>query len=239
LDFFTLPRNLNTLKKFYPGWGALMEKLIDRKFTSKDIKRFLDLSYRQLTDWEGRGKLKSIFIKSVRERTEGWRRFSILDLFSLGLLKELKKEGIPITRLQKFMGMIFFVDDVIYNNIPSIVCGEDVYIYTDLNNLMGTFCLAAEDQENIPPFIKEELRKSGFMVLLLLNKIIEDIFQKMELPDFKAIKKPDGGYKFHINGVPLALENLSDEPEKRENQPFPFKESSSMESENNSDRLKE
>lgn len=238
-----LTRNLKALKTFYPGWGALIEKLRERRFTSKDVKRFLDISYRQLNDWEGRGKMKSIFIKSVRERTDGWRRFSMLDLFSLGLLKEAKKVGIPITRLQKFMDIIFFVNDIIYNDIPYIVYGDDVYIYTDLNNFMGTFCLQTEDQGNIPAFINERLKRSGFMMLLLLSRIVENIFKKMDLSDFQAIKKPDGGYKFHINGVPLALETLpgvlNELPEKTENQFSPLKESWSMEPENNPDQTEE
>ncbi len=54
------------------------------------------------------------------------------------------------------------------------------------------------------------------MVILPLNKIVEDLLQKLELPDFQATKRPGGGYGFVINGVPLALEQLPDQERERE-----------------------
>lgn len=211
---YSLADNLSFLKEVYPGWGALMEKANERILASRDINRILKLSYRQLTDWERRGMLKSIFARPMRQRTEGWRRFSILDLLCLGLLKEAKRQGISITRLQPLMNYVFGVGGLLYQAIPYIVYGHEVFAYTNLNDCIGIRSPDPED-EQFRLDIKE-LRESDIWVILPLNRIVEGLLQELRLPDFQAIKGPGGGYRFIIHGVPLALEELPDQERERE-----------------------
>lgn len=214
MAYYSLPTSLPFLKEVYPGWGALIEKADERMLTSKDVKRILGLSYRQLNDWENRGMLKSIFARPMSERTEGWRRFSILDLLCLGLLKETKNQGVSITRLQRLMDQIFSVGGLLYQAIPYIVYGFDVFVYSNLSDWIS---IRPSDPkgERFELFI-EDLKESALVVVLPLNRIVEDLLRKFELPDFRATKRPEGGYSFIINGVPLALEQLPDQEKDRE-----------------------
>jgi len=209
MAYYSLQSDLSFLKEVYPGWGALIEKANERMLTSKDIKRILGLSYRQLNDWENRGMLKSIFARPMSERTEGWRRFSVLDLLCLGLLKEAKRQGISITKLQNFMNRIFSVGGLLYGAIPYIVYGFDVFLYTNLDDWIDIASPVPGDERFGPPI--EDLRKSNAVVIFPLNRIVEGLLQKLKIPDFQAIKKPKGNYSFVINGVPLALEQLPDQ----------------------------
>jgi hypothetical protein len=214
MAYYSLPGDLSFLKEVYPGWGALIEKANERMLTSKDVKRILGLSYRQLTDWEKRGMLKSIFARPMSERTEGWRRFSVLDLLCLGLLKEAKKHGISITKLQNFMSRIFSIGGLLYGAIPYIVYGFEVFLYTNLDDWIDIASPVPRDKRFGPPI--DDLRKSNLVVIFPLNRIAEGVLKKLRLPDFQAIKKPMGNYSFVINGVPLALEQLPDQEKDRE-----------------------
>lgn len=207
MSWYILPDGgISFVKKHYPGWGALLEKVTERKLTSKDAREILDLSYRRLNDWEQRGNLKSFFGREMKTRTEGWRRFSIFDLLCLGVLKEAKKHGISITSLQRFMEDIFLTGGYLYRALPSLVYGVDVFLCTNLDEWMDTFFLGPKD-EYVPLPVKD-LKQSHIAVIIPLNKIVDDIFEKLQLEDFEAIKKPEGGYRFIVNKVPLALEDL-------------------------------
>lgn len=213
MAYYSIPGNLSFLKEAYPGWGALIEKANERMLTSKDLKRILGLSYRQLNDWENRGMLKSIFARPMSERTEGWRRFSVLDLLCLGLLKEAKRQGISITKLQTFMNRIFSIGGLLYRAIPYIVYGFDVFLYTNLDDWIDIASPVPGDKRFGPPI--EDLRKSNAVVIFPLNRIVEGLLQKLKIPDFQAVKKPEGNYSFVIKGVPLALEQLPDQEKDR------------------------
>jgi len=213
MAYYSLPRNLAFLRQTYPGWGALIARLDERTLTSRDIWNLLKISYRQLNDWETRGMLKSIFARPMSESPEGWRKFSILDLLSLGLLKEAKRLGISITRLQKLMREIFSVGGLLYDTIPYIVYGFDVYVYSDLNEWISVASPDPEDKLFGPPI--DDLKESEIVVIIPLNRIVDGLLQRLELPDFHAAKKPEGGYSFVINGIPLALEQLPDQEKER------------------------
>lgn len=210
--YYSLPENLSFLRKAFPGWGALMTKANETVLTSKDIWRLLEISYRQLNDWEKRGMLRSIFARPMSERTEGWRKFSILDVLCLGLLKEAKRLGIPITRLQNLMDEIFSAGGLLYDAIPYIVYGYDVYVHSNLNNSISLTALDREDEAL--QVRREDLKEGEIVVIIPLNKLVEDILTRLNLPDFQAIKKMEGGYNFIINGVPLALEQLPDQEQR-------------------------
>lgn len=207
MSLYMLPLGgISFIKQHYPGWGALLEKVSERKLTAKDAKKILSLSYRRLNDWEHRGKLKSIFGREMKRKTEGWRKFSVLDLLCLGVLKEVKKHGISIKSLQRFMGDIFLTGGYVYEALPSLVYGVDVFLCTNLDDWMDTFFMGPKDQ--YVPLPVKDLKQSHIAVIFPLNKIVDDIFEELQLEDFEAIKKPEGGYRFIVNQVPLALEDL-------------------------------
>ena len=203
---YFLPESLPILKKKYPGWGILTVKLNEVRLKASDIKRILGISYRQLNDWENRGMLMPKFMRPPEKDGKGWRKFKILDLVSLGLLKEIKRYGIPITRFKNSMGMIFFGFDYMWDGLPYIVYGLNVIFYTNLDSWTSYYFMES-DEKNLEFPMKDFLENNALLVIPM-NRLIDDIFKKLDLPDFQAIKKSDGGYSFIINGVPLRLEDL-------------------------------
>lgn len=201
-----LPPNLPFIKINYPGWGALLEKMTERSLKAEDVRRILGITYRQLNDWEQRGILKSRSEDHTGEKSSAWRRFSIWDLVPLAILVNAKTKGIPLASLQRAMGDVYLSQDAVFEILPGIVMGFEAVFYSNLHDAFAYEC-----PEVNGPIVKLPifgLENSGVVVVIRLNGIIDEIFQKLERSDFQAFKKPEGGYHFKINGVPLALEEL-------------------------------
>lgn len=196
-----------------PGWMALLKKADERTLRSREVGRILGLSYRQLTDWEHRGKLKRIFARPLRLKAEGWRGFSVVDLLCLSVLKRAKKRGISITRFSELMGELFSVSGFFYDAISRIAYGLDTFVCTNLKDFI---CVASPSDRKQWHRIVKDLKKSELTVILPLNGIVDDLFGKLQMDDFKAVKRPGGGYSFIINGVPLALEAFPSQPASEE-----------------------
>jgi hypothetical protein len=199
-------KKISDNKKQYPGWGVLLERVNEKILKSSDVKRILGISYRQLSDWEKRGVLKTIFKRQRRTKTKGWRTFSIADLISLGLLKEAKRQGISITSFQKVMEQIFFTKNLLNETFPHIACGLDVFFYTNFEGWSSYY--GVDGQHESVEVSVDYLRESNVVLIIPVNRIVDDIFRRLKLPDFEAIKKKEGGYSFKINKVPLALEEF-------------------------------
>ena len=107
------------------------------------------------------------------------------------------------------MGQIFSIGGLLYEAIPYIIYGYDVYVHSNLNNSISLTALDREDQTL--QVRRDDLEQGEIVVIIPLNRVVDDIFTKLDLPDFRAFKKPEGGYSFIINGVPLALEQLPDQ----------------------------
>ena len=203
---YFLPESLPILKKEYPGWGILTVKLNEVRLKASDIKRILGISYRQLNDWENRGMLMPKVMRSPEIDGKGWRKFKILDLFSLGLLKKIKGYGIPITKYKDSLDMIFFGFDYMWEGLPYIFNGRNVIFYTNLDSWTSYYFM--EPDEKNPQFPMKDFLENNALFIIPMNRLIDDIFKKLDLPDFKAIKNSDGSYSFIIYGVPLKLEKL-------------------------------
>jgi DNA-binding transcriptional MerR regulator len=199
-------KGLSENMKKYPGWSILLERINEKMLKSSDVNRILGISYRQLSDWEKRGVLKTIFKRSRKKKTTGWRTFSIADLISLGLLREAKRQGISITSLQKVMEGIFFTKNLLNETFPRIAGGLDVFFYTNFEKWTSYYGVNRQ-HERVEVSV-DYLRESNIVVIIPVNRIVDDIFRKLKRPDFEAIKKKEGGYSFIINKVPLALEEL-------------------------------
>ena len=71
-------------------------------FKASDVKAASGLTYRQLNDWEERGALPE-----SKDRGSKWRRYSMLDLFIIVVLAELKTQfNTPIEKLKFVKGHI-------------------------------------------------------------------------------------------------------------------------------------
>jgi MerR-like DNA binding protein len=197
-----------SLNVAYPGWATLIDKLTEKRLKASDLKGMIGLTYRQLNDWDERGMLKSTTDGMRKEKGAGWRKFSIAELVPIAILKALRGQGIPLSKLHNVRAALFFEEVFFIELIPAIVEGIDTYFLTDLQNHSGYDSLdPSKDTFEIPKFVMEELSVGVF---LSVNPMVKMIFEKLNLSDFEAIEMSDGSYSFKINGVPLALENLKD-----------------------------
>lgn len=199
-------KGLSDDKKKYPGWTVLLERINERILKSSDVCRILGISHRQLSDWEKRGVLKTIFKRPKRQKRKGWRTFSIADLISLGLLREAKRQGMAITSFQKVTEKIFFTKNLLNEIFPHIVYGLDVFFYTNFDKWTSYYGVDSQ-YEGIEVSV-DYMRDSNIVLIIPVNRIVDEIFRKLKIPEFEAIKKKEGGYSFIINKVPLALEEL-------------------------------
>ncbi len=206
MPIYHLPSELSLTKKIYPGWGVLFEKLSDSYLKASDLRQILDLSYRQINDWDDRGMLKTYREKTGGKQGEGWRRFSIMDLIPIAILVELKKQGIPISKLKGVVDYLFCNDIMHYDFIPNIFLGGPTYFKTDLDKMIAYDC--NDPQSTKTDICVDNMEDIKILLILPLNKIIARIFFKLKLPDFSARIDSDGKYHFTINSVPLALEKL-------------------------------
>jgi hypothetical protein len=130
--------------------------------------------------------------------------YDALEDICLGILMEAKRQGISITSLRHFIDHIFLTEDHLYQAFGSLVDGHDVYVYSNLDTWTGIAGLRPDDKHIELPV--QDLRESKIIVIIPLSRVVDDIFGRLQLEGFEAIKKPEGGYRFTINGVPLALE---------------------------------
>lgn len=203
-----LPFPLSYLRQVYPGWGTLLSAMTQKTLRSSDVKRILGISYRQINDWESRGVLESILLRSSKGKGERWRKFSIADLFCLGIIREAKQRGISITSLRNLVQETLFTKDLLYQAFPYLVHGLDVLLYTNLESWAEYYCRKKEESEIKLPL--QDISESKIVVLLPINGIVEEVLNKLELSHFQTTKKPNGSFSFILYEVPLALEDISE-----------------------------
>lgn len=191
----------------HPAWSVLIKELSENKFlTSSDLKRLSGITYRQLNDWEERG-----YIEPDRDSKEDWRRFSILELIGLVLLKEIRKHGIPISRVKKILEYSR-IRSILTERTPEFIKGKDYWLWTDFYK----FIWISENPPNrsVPSTtIKNKVSIEGFenseiLIAIPIKRIIDKIIKKLDFDHFKAKINKDGSYSFIVNGVPLILEDM-------------------------------
>jgi len=199
-----LDLSAGVLELDHPSWSVLVTKLTERFLTASDVKILTGITYRQINDWEARG-----YIISQRESLEEWRRFSILQLLGMALLKEVKRHGIPLSRVQKIVDFTR-VRHVLVERIPEFIKGYDYWLWTDFSKHLW---VSVNPPPRLAPHpslkIKREARgfeHSEIVVGIPVKKIIDRVIKKFDFEDFKVNINPDGGYSFTINQVPLTLE---------------------------------
>jgi hypothetical protein len=80
-----------------PDFGKLRKTLNKRQFRTGDK----DISYRVLSHWDASGVLPDGV-----EKEEGWRRFSLIELIWLEVVKRLRNFGVPLERIAEARAQI-------------------------------------------------------------------------------------------------------------------------------------
>ena len=141
-------------------------------------------------------------------KSEGWRKFSIADLLPLAVLRELKARRLPVEGIGHSLnrpGVSLFSA---YDIFPDFVYGDQLVLFTNLART--NYIIPCEPGDQSIPIRPEDLTRpeSEMMVMFHLNRFMDEIFTNLGRKDFEAIRTPEGGYRFIINGVPLTLEEL-------------------------------
>ena len=75
-------------------------------FTAGDLKEKAGMTYRQLAGWEQRGT-----IPLNKARKEGWRKFTIKEVFGLMVCAEVRRQfGVPLESLRWLRAQLFRAD---------------------------------------------------------------------------------------------------------------------------------
>ena len=205
---YDIPNHFSLVKKVYPSWGALFEKIHARDLRAQDIKRILGLSYRQLNDWSTQGLILTVSERASGPKSEGWRKYAIADLLPLAVLRELKARRLPVEGVGHSLNSPEASLFSAYEIFPDFVYGDHLVFFTNLART--NYIIPCEPGQDSIPIRPEDLTRpeSEMMAMFHLNRLMDEIFGNLKRKDFEAIREPDGGYRFIINGVPLTLEEL-------------------------------
>jgi DNA-binding transcriptional MerR regulator len=207
---YRLTDNKKFIAKHLPGWSVLIDRFTERNLKSRDLQKILGLTYRQLSDWEkNRDVMKFIMERPDTKKAKGWRRFSLFDLIPLSILVELKKQGIPVSRIKELVKKMILPELLNYELLPNIVYGLDAYFMTNFESLIAYEYI--EPTKKQFELNKKELAESKIMIVIPINPIIDNIFNKLDNQNMIIHKDKNNRYNFIINGIPLALEQLENE----------------------------
>lgn len=202
-----LPENAKVLRRGYPGWGVLLDKLTEPSLRSNDVRRILGLTYRQIVHWDSRELLWS-----RQESSREWRHFSIADMFGLALVKRVAELGIAFDKLRSSFAVRMGAPRYLRRALPYLVAGREAYLYTDFETFLNLYVPSA-DSPSGGLSIPLEPGNPRPTVLLAVKPILTDLATKLNLPDFKVTVNGDGHFSFEVHGVPLRLEELKDSGE--------------------------
>ena len=150
----------------------------ENEYSSRDVKEVAGLSSRQQNDWDERGALPH-----EREGDEGWRRFSLRDVFVIMVSAEMRRQyNIPVKRL-KWMQDFMLQDGANHFKVAAelmAMFGGGVWLCTDFEEC---FIMDSEFE------FTDIWRMGGFgpsmkrgLVFLPLNDLVNRLLATLEEP---------------------------------------------------------
>lgn len=196
---------ISVLSLKHPSWVVLIKKITEKSLMASDLKELAGVSYRQINDWEDRG-----YLVSKRDSNERWHRFSILDLIGYVLLKEVKKHGIPISKISNVLEYER-IKLILFERVPEFIKGRDYWLWTDFYKCI--WISENAPRKRISSLRGDDNRLQGFkdsqlLIGIPLKRIIDQVVKRLNLENFKVKIEKDGSYSFVVNGVPLTLEDM-------------------------------
>jgi hypothetical protein len=145
-------------------------------FSSRDVQAAAGLSSRQQNDWDARGVLPH-----GRSGEEGWRRFSLRELFVLATCAEMRRRfGVRVERLkwvQDFMLQdgINHLEEVEYAMLRP---GDFVWLLSDLEK---TFIMSTDPEfESFLGLLSVDAHDGSAFVLLNLTPLVDRVLGRLE-----------------------------------------------------------
>ena len=116
-------------KQNFPGWSTLVRKVMEKSLTLKDVTKYVEVTRRQIDYWIQKGVLPS---KS--KNPQKWKRFSLIDLFTLAVGIKFRSKGIDIASLPYIADGLALHDSNILDEVfVRIVYGHEVFLYSDFD----------------------------------------------------------------------------------------------------------
>ncbi len=162
--------------------------LREKRYSSSD----LGVAYRVINHWAEIGLI--IDDRPNTKAPSKWRKFSIVDIVWVYVIKELRKYGFGLDKLLELRASLFnYAGDI---KTPSFDLEFRIFLTmskTSVNLLIyddGLGLFTSTSQQSSEKFIKgylgKELNKSSF-ILVDLNKIASKVLSKSNLPDFNNV----------------------------------------------------
>jgi DNA-binding transcriptional MerR regulator len=209
-------------------WKTLVEELLQRRFTSGDVEQCIGLSRKVLRDWDHLGLLKGLYrglgTGTGDERHGRWRLFSVFDIWTLALLKQLRDEGIHIERLRAIKddqeGTTGLSDEVVpfllYEALPYWVYRSPFWVSSDLRGHVtyGPAWQWKGHYYNVGLLYSEREDRDLFLSINLVKRM--DAIFSLSRPAFEMVSQKDR-LEFKIEGKRIVLEALPEnDPELHE-----------------------
>jgi len=161
----------------------------ENEYSAKDVQDVAGLSARQQNDWDSRDALPH-----EREGKEGWRRFSLRDLFVILVCAEMKRQfGISVERL-KYVQRIMLQDGANHLKVAAelmAMFGGGVWLCT---NFEDHFIVDSEFEfTNLWRMGAYGPSHDEGLVFLPLNGLVNRLLARLDEPI--ELKPHDGGHK--------------------------------------------
>jgi hypothetical protein len=144
-------------------------------FLSHDVQAAAGLSSRQQNDWDARGALPH-----RRSGEEGWRRFSLRELFVLATCAEIRRRfGVRVERLKWVQDFMLKEEvDHLQQAAGVMLFREAVWLLTDLEK---TFLLSPDPKfESLWRHLSFDVRDQSAFVLLNLTPLVDRVLGRLD-----------------------------------------------------------
>ncbi|MEK7813761.1 MAG: MerR family transcriptional regulator [Candidatus Desantisbacteria bacterium] len=169
-------------------WNRIFEALNDKTLLCNQLTKQTDITYRMINDWDSRG-----MFDAERQTMRGWRKFSMIDVIKLSIIKKLKDEGFPLYKLKGILNWLEY-NPAIEFSIKQLIEGTNCYLYTDIEDEYGIY-----SDEELLDFLKVKKEKERIGIIVPINHLIKNILLSIKSTSLE-IKIVSEQYMFKVNG---------------------------------------
>ncbi|MDI6780640.1 MAG: MerR family transcriptional regulator [bacterium] len=170
------------------GWNRIFEALNDKILLCNQLTKHTDITYRMINDWDSRG-----MFDAERQTMRGWRKFSMIDVIKLSIIKRLKDEGFPLYKLKGILNWLE-CNPAIEFGIKQLIENTNCYLYTDLEDEYGIY-----SDEELLDFLKLKKEKERISIIVPINHLIKNILISIKSTSLE-VKIVSEQYMFKVNG---------------------------------------
>jgi DNA-binding transcriptional MerR regulator len=168
-------------------WNRIFEALNDKILLCNQLAKHADITYRMVNDWDSRG-----MFDAERKTIHGWRKFSIVDVIKLSIIKKLKDEGFPLYKLKGVLGWLEYSPAIEFS-IKQLIEDTNCYLYTDLEDEYGIY-----SNEELLNFLKLKKEKERIAIIVPINLLIKNILISIKSTSLE-VKIVSDQYMFKVN----------------------------------------